>query len=779
MGYNSLWVGRYVSRLFDIPLLGRSMKPGALLVLLVLSLLSTTCSGGDGSGGGERVIFGTPVSPTEEKNLPPLSPFVSPTPTTPPPPPSPTTGLPGAEGTVDAFLNAWETGDYGTMYAWTTPSTQATIDPEAFTQRYVYAMAAAGVISITAELQSVLQQEEQAQATYGLTWHTALVGDLEAEVEMDMAFEGGHWGVVWNEGLIWPDMYGGYFMYMDYHTPVRANIYDHDGHGLAVESRLVSLGVIPGQITDEATLLNTLSTVTGLAPAEVQAKYSGQPLDWYIPIGDVTVETAQSQREALETTSGIVVKEKEARYYPAGGVAPHIVGYVGLVPAEYVSEYRAKGYRGDEWVGVAGLEAWGETILAGQPGVTLRVVTSDGRTHRTLADRKLTTSRPIYTTFQREFQEKVQEILGDRTGAIVVLDANTGAVLAMASGPGFDPNAFIIPSATIDRAAILSDLRRPLVNRATQGTYPLGSVFKIVTMAAALGAGGFTPESLYTCTGVWSELGPDAIKTDWLKGGHGTLTLVQGLERSCDTYFFHVGLALANVGFDTLPEYARGFGLGKPTGIEGVAEVGGLVPDPAWKLENHGEGWSSGDSVNLAIGQGFLTVTPLQVAQFVAAVANGGSILRPRVLDRIGAAPDGSAPEEIFEREVAGKLPVSAENLEAIRQGMEGATQRSGGTATHRFAGMSIPVAGKTGTAEAPGAISLPHSWFAGYAPSNCDELAEGCEDQIAVAVLVENAGEGSTVAAPLFRQVVEAYFGLPQTPLPPEAMLPTPTANP
>jgi penicillin-binding protein 2 len=747
-----------VSRLPHISLADKPMK-NKLFILLVLSLLTTTC-------GGQKEPSTLP--PTDEPPSPLPSPTLS--------PPTPTPELPGAESTVSAFLGAWETGDYGTMYAWTTPSTQAIITPTDLEQRYVNAMAAAGVISITAELRSVLQEGTQAQASYHLVWHTALVGDLQADATMTLAFEGGHWGVAWNEGVIWPDLFGGYFMYMDYLIPARANIYDRDGLGLAVESRLVSIGVIPGEISDETALLNTLSAVTGLPPARIQAKYAGQPADWYIAIGDVSVEAAQSYREALETTAGLVLKEKDARYYPEGGVAPHIVGYVGLIPAEQLEAYQAQGYRGDEWVGVAGLEAWGEPILTGQPGVTLRVVTPDGKTHRTLAETELVVSRPIYTTLRREFQLKLQEILGDRAGAIVVLDARSGALLAMASGPGFDPNVFIVPSAATERTALLSDLRQPLLNRATQGTYPLGSVFKIVTMAAALEAGGYTPESTYTCTGIWSELGPGAIKKDWLAGGHGTLTLVQGLERSCDPYFYHLGLALANVGFDVLPQYARAFGLGQLTGIEGVAEASGLVPDPAYKLENHGEIWTSGDSVNLAIGQGFLTVTPLQVARYVAAVANGGTLYHPWVVERIGAAPDGSAPEQVFDPQVAATLPVSAENLSAIRQGMEGATQRAGGTATYRFYNLSVLVAGKTGTAQAPGETSLPHSWFAGYAPSNCDSLPEGCETQIAVAVMIENAGEGSNVAAPIFRQVVEAFFGLPQTPLPPEALPPTPT---
>ena len=750
-----------VTGLNDISWLGRFMKNRIVLVLLLLLVLITACGDNESSS---PTLTAVPIQSTS-------TPTVA--------PPTATIEIPGAEDTVQAFLRAWEAGDYGTMYAWTTPNTQATIEPEDFTQRYVNAMTAAGVISITTELRSVLQQGAQAQANYDLVWQTALVGDLHADVTMDLAFESGHWSVDWNDGLIWPELFGGYLMYMDYHIPARANIYDRDGLGLAVESQLISIGVIPGEITDETTLLNILSAVFDLPQADIKAKYAGQPLDWYIHIGDVSIEIAQSHREALETTAGVVLREKEARYYREGGVAPHIVGYVGPIPAEQIDIYRAQGYRGDEWVGVAGLEAWGELFLAGKPGVTLRVILPDGRTHRTLVETEPILSRPIYTTWRRDFQLTVQTILGDRVGSIVVLDANSGAVLALASSPGFDPNAFIIPSAAAERTALLSDPRHPLLNRATQGTYPLGSVFKIVTMAAALEAGGYTPDSLYTCTGVWAELGPDAIKKDWLAGGHGTLTLVQGLERSCDPYFYHLGLDLANLSFDILPRYARAFGLGQPTGIEGVAEVGGLVPDPTWKLETHGESWTAGDSVNLAIGQGFLTVTPLQVARYVAAVANGGTLYRPRVIDRIGDSADGSSPEMVFEPETIGKLAISEETLGAIRQGMEGATQRAGGTATHRFYGLGIPVAGKTGTAQAPGETSLPHSWFAGYAPSNCHSLPEGCEEQIALVVMVENAGEGSSVAAPLFRQVVEAYFDLPLSPLPPEALPPTPTPEP
>ena len=731
--------------------------PKKLVLLPVIVILLITACGGGSTTTLPPMTSAAPASPLATATP------LPPTPTATPPP--------DPEGAALAFLAAYEARDYLGMYTWLVPSVQAQLDAKRFATLYQSALDTATVLTVTTQLRSALREGATAQVAFHLTWETALVGSLEADQTMTLRFEGGRWGVDWHEGLIWPDLEGGNLLYMDWVIPSRANIYDREGQGLAVDSRLVTVGVVPGEITDEQALLNTLSAVTGLTPAEIQARYAGQPADWYIPIADIPFDVSQAYRDALEQTPGLRLGEKDARYYRDGGIAPHIVGYVGPIPAERLAEYRAQGYRGDEWVGVAGLEAWGEPYLAGEHGGTLQVITPQGEVVKTLAERKGRVSRPLYTTLNREFQRQVQEILGDRTGAIVVLDPRDGSVLAMASGPSFDPNAFVAPLAGNQRTAILADPRRPLLNRATQGIYPLGSVFKIITMAAALEKGKYTPDTLYTCTGIWTGLGPGAIKKDWLEGGHGTITLVQGLERSCDPYFYDVGLALFTQDPQLLSDFARAFGLGQPTGIVGIPEVAGLVPDPRWKLENLGEGWSAGDGVNLAIGQGFLTVTPLQVARYVAAIVNGGILYRPRVIDRIGAAPDGSVPEEPFPAQAVERLPVSEETLAAIRRGMEGATQRWGGTAFHRFRGLSIPVAGKTGTAEAPGAEALPHAWFAGYAPAD--------DPQIVVVVLVENAGEGSAVAAPLFRQVVEAYFGLPLTPLPPEAIPPYATPTP
>jgi penicillin-binding protein 2 len=253
-------------------------------------------------------------------------------------------------------------------------------------------------------------------------------------------------------------------------------------------------------------------------------------------------------------------------------------------------------------------------------------------------------------------------------------------------------------------------------------------------------------------------LGADARKGCWKADGHGDITLKDALTASCDVTFYEVGMALDEVGEDVLPRYARAFGFGELTGLVGLPEDAGLVPDYQWKVNNVGEAWWVGDTVNLAIGQGYLLVTPLQVARMIAAVGNGGTLVRPYIIDRIGSGVNGE-PVQVTEPQAVGTLPLGSQHLAAIQEALLGVTTMSIGTAPYRFAGLSVPVAGKTGTAESGGPETLPHSWFAAYAPANAPEIA--------IVVVVEQIGEGSTFAAPMTRQVVEAYYGLALTPLP------------
>ncbi len=713
----------------------------------------------------------TPITPTP----PPPHPPTLPAPTLTPPPPSP-------DASAAAYLSAWEAGDYATMYARLSPASQAAVDAESFAQRYQDGLATATVLTVTTRLQSALREGDRAYVSFQLTLDTALVGTLITDTVMSLSLHEGQWWVDWDEGLIWPQLAGGNYFWMEYIIPARANVYDRAGLGLATEGTIVTVGIIPGQIADENTLLAALVSVTGLSPDEIRGRYVAAPADWKIPIADIPAEVSVDRNDLLASIPGIYRDEKAGRTYPDGGVAPHVAGWVAPMPAEQLETYRALGYRGDEWVGVSGLEAWGEEILAGLHGGVLTVVTPAGEKIATVAERPALPGRPIYTTFDRDFQKQVQQILGGRKGAIVVLDVHSGAVRALSSGPGFDSNVFVGPAGAVGRAQILADPRRPLFNRATQGTYPSASVFKIITMAAAVEEAGMDPDqTVFYCPGYWEGLGPAARKSCWKKDGHGNISLKDGLTASCDVVFYTVGQTLDGVGQAVLPRFGRGFGFGEPTGLEGVLEAGGLMPDPTWKANAIGETWGVGDTVNLSIGQGYLLVTPLQVARMMAAVANGGTLYRPYIIERIGPAIslvssfEDAVSEQVTQPQVVGTLPISPEHLAAIQEALLGVTTRPIGTAPHRFSGLSIPVAGKTGTAEVGGPDTEPHSWFAAYAPADSPEIA--------IAIIVENAGEGSTVAAPLVRQVVEAYYGLHLSPLPPQAeegyVPPTPTPTP
>jgi penicillin-binding protein 2 len=432
--------------------------------------------------------------------------------------------------------------------------------------------------------------------------------------------------------------------------------------------------------------------------------------------------------------------------YNEGDLAAHLVGHLGAIPPDDLADWQLQGYRGDELVGRTGVEAWGESYLAGRRGGQLVTLNRQNEEVAQVAQADPQPGRSIYLTIDKALQAEAERILNQRPGAIVVLEANTGFVLAMAGYPRFDPNLFATGIDQETWNTLNTDPNRPFIGRGTQGTYPPGSVFKIVTMAVGMEKLDLTANTTFFCTGTWDRLGDQFIKTCWLKTGHGRINLQDGLTQSCDSVFYDVGLALQNAGPQILPDMARAFGLGTVTGIAGVEETPGLVPDPAWKLMEQGVSWFPGDSVNLAIGQGYLLTTPLQIASLLAAVGNGGTLYRPQLIHRI-SEPTGS--DQISQPEVLARLPVDPEHLTVIRIGLEGVVSGARGTARKAFEGATFTAAGKTGTAET--GQEEPHAWFAGYAPAD--------SPQVAIAVVVEHAGEGSKAAAPLFRQVVEAYF--------------------
>ena len=693
----------------------------------------------------------------------------------------PPTAIPsGSEGVGLAFFKAWENQDYLGMYSLLTPQSQALIDAQSFAARYQEALATATVRTIHIQPISARQDGDQAEIGVRVTWETTLVGDILREQTAQMRYSGDRWGIVWSEGLILPELEGGFRLAMDYRVPARANIYDVDGLGLAFQGTAITLGVVPGRMGDEDALLDLLSDLLNRPVVDIRAIYATALPDWFVPVGDVASDRVQENLAALAPfldEGSLVTEERLTRLYTPTGVAPHIVGYTGPVPAETSDAYRAAGYRGDEYVGVSGLEAWGESYLRGQPGGVLWVVSSSGDYITQVQESAPRQARSIYTTLSRDFQAAVETALAEAltthpltpNGAVVVLDVNSGAVLAMASFPDFHPRIFDAgrPTAAVELGRVLNDPGRPLLNRAAQGEYPAGSVFKIITASAGLFTGIYTADTRYFCTGVWTGLGEDFVKYDWLEGGHGSLNLVQGLTRSCNPYFYELGLNLNIFDSYALPNMARAYGLGTATGIEGIPEASGLIPDPDWKINQLGEGWVPGDTVNMAIGQGFVLVTPLQIAGMAAAVANGGTLYQPTLINRIGAG--GGAPEEAWPVRAVAQLPLTPEQLAIIQTSLNDVTSGPSGTAAFQMQGLRVPTAGKTGTAENAGGTS--HAWFTGYAPAGPFTTAGGAvitTPEIAIAVIAENAGEGSAVAAPIFRRIVELYYGItPLTPYP------------
>lgn len=696
------------------------------------------------------------LTPFEETQAVPTGTEVPPTLT-----PSPTP-IPDPETTVRAYLEAWKAEQYEGMYALLTAVSQDAISLEDFIARYTSVANQAALSGVDYEILSALVKgSASAQASYRITWQSVLVGDIQRETVMNLSLEAGGWRVQWVDDLLLPELANGNYLWMDRHIPTRGNIYDRNGNIMVAFTEAVSIGIVPGQINPEVEsgLLNELSWLVGMSPQAIEQLYADYPpgVDWYLPLGEATLDQVEQRYDVSNgyNDRGLLMYPYSSRFYFQNGIAPHTIGYVSRIQAEEADEYLRAGYSIDEKVGRQGIERWGEQYLSGQRGGTLYVVSPTNEIVTVLADVDAQPAQEIYTTIESNLQQDIQTMLLKYRGAVVVMELDTGRVLAMVSSPDFDPNAF--EPANYNYSFQINEIYgqysgQPLLNRAARGQYPLGSVFKIITMAAGLESGLYTPQTSYYCAYEFNEVAGIPPRYDWTwehfqEDGEtqpsGTLTLPEGLMRSCNPYFWHIGLDLYRQGLTTaVADMARGFGLGAPTGIEGVREEVGNIPEPAEEV----------DAINQAIGQGNTMVTPLQVAQFIAAIGNGGNLYQPQLIEKI-APPDGE-PTFLFEPIITGSLPISPETLAVIQDAMIDVVSNRRGTAWLPLGSYSqtYPMAGKTGTAES--GSGEPHAWFAGYT-----RVGRADRPDIAIVVIAENAGEGSEVAAPIFRGVVQSYF--------------------
>ncbi len=652
-----------------------------------------------------------------------------------------------AQSAAERFLSAWQAEDYVGMYSELSLLSQDATSQESFEEVYHQVANALTLKSIDYQVLSAMAGEHYAEVALKTTLSTRLFGDLSRELVMGLERENDAWGVQWGQGLILPELDEGNSLEFIAQVPSRGRIFDQYGAPLAAYENAISIGLVPGEILPEQTdqIYETLSTMSSYDPQTLAAMVDRTPDDWYLPVVTLAQADAAPYLEALQGLSGIQLNEFRSRFYVDGGVAPHALGYLLYIPEEELEDYLRLGYRQDERIGASGLEATYESELSGQRGGTLYLKDSEGQIISLIASSEPVPGESLFTTLDKKLQAQIQDSLGDLRAAVVVMEVDTGRILSLVSNPDFDPNAFDM--AEIDRSLMESyftDEDQPLFNRATQGQYPLGSVFKTISMAAALETGVYSIySSIYCGHSLW--VCDRATLYDWTlaygTSASGQLSLPEGLMRSCNPWFYTIGETLYESELpDALTNMAYGFGLGIETGIE-IPEASGNIPLTASTcLEN----------AQMAIGQGEILVTPVQVATFFAALANGGTLYQPTLVEKIESS-SGDVTYE-FEPVSKGNLPISSETLSEVREALRLVVEEPRGTGYWAMGDLQIPVSGKTGTAQTPTGNS--HAWFAGYSRQNDPERPD-----IAVVVLIENGGEGSAMAAPVFRRVISLYF--------------------
>lgn len=518
----------------------------------------------------------------------------------------------------------------------------------------------------------------------------------------------------------------------------------------------------------------------GLREMVIQAIANGAYYSPLVVRRDVERDTALLIAQERIGLPGVSVAVDARREYPYGPLVSQLVGYLLPVPAEREEEYKARGYDpATDRVGMASIEYTYEDVLRGQKGKRLIEEDVLGRLIRVVEEQAMPVpGNNVYLTLDLDLQRAVEEALRrgmanarSPRGVAIVMNPQTGEILAMVSLPTYDNNLFTDGISAADWQRLSEDPHRPLVNHAIADHLQPGSTFKVIVAAAALQEGILTARTRLNCPGTIvipnkyypNDPGQATPFYCWHRAGHNYLDVVSGIANSCNIFFYKIGGGyepdrFEGLGPGRMARYARMFGFGRPTGVELTGESSGHVPDPTWKRLTYGESWSTGDTYNFSIGEGFLEVTPLQMLNAVNVIANGGTLYRPRIVHRVTDAYGNVIRP--FAPEISATLPISPEYRSLIQQGMEEAV--ASGTA-RRAKIEGIRIAGKTGTAQycddiaresgicRPGYAQPTHAWFVAYAPVE--------QPEISVIVFLYNGGEGSIVAAPVAREILEYYF--------------------
>ncbi|MFQ5513822.1 MAG: penicillin-binding protein 2 [Myxococcota bacterium] len=544
----------------------------------------------------------------------------------------------------------------------------------------------------------------------------------------------------------------------------RGMILDRNGTILVDSRPSFDVLVVPHEIGDAEWTLARLARLMG-EPEEGLLERYGRPqgrarfqaLSLARDLGRDRFIRVEARRWALR---GVLTQVIPLRDYRFGDSAAHVLGRLGEIGPDQLRRREYQGYRRGDVVGRGGIEELLDRVLRGRDGGRNVLVDARGRELEQLGEVAPQPGRNVWLTLDHRLQQVAEAALdeAERAGAVVALDPRNGEVRVLASRPAFDPNHFASGVGHEEWAALRGDPRKPLHNRATRGQYPPGSTYKVVTLLAGLEEGVVRAGFEVRCAGSF-RLGRRRYRC-WRAGGHGLVDAHRALVESCDVFFYKLGL---EVGVDRLAKYARALGLGAPTGIELEGERSGLVPTREWKRRRFGEPWLEGETVSLAIGQGFNLWTPLQLAQAYATIAMGGRRLRPHLVQRI-EDPEGGLLHETRPQELPA-ASLSAASLSFVQRALRGvvADEHGTGYAMRRLPG-GVEAAGKTGTAQVIGLgregggddDEIPlryrdHAWFVTYLPASAPRLV--------VAVLVEHGGHGASAAAPIAARVARAFL--------------------
>ncbi len=528
----------------------------------------------------------------------------------------------------------------------------------------------------------------------------------------------------------------------------RGIIYDRNGIPLVKNSPYFSASLIPENL--EKLDVPYLAEVLNMDANEVYSKLNGKRLSPFEPLkikeGLTFAEIAKIEAKRSDIP-GLIIDIDMSREYLFGDLGAHVIGYLGRISPAQSKDPEFKNIPPEAFIGQWGAELLFDKSLRGTPGERIIEVDALGREIRLISEKPPLKGDDLTLSIDINLQKAAEDAFTGKSGALVALKTDTGEVLGLVSRPSFDPNQFARGISYKQWVDLNQDKKVPMLNRALQSHYPPGSTFKIVTAIAALSEGVVTPNTKVECRGGITYGGRQF--GCWKKGGHGIVSLHKAMVESCDVYFYELG---KRVGINKIAEYSRIFGLDEITGLPLVKERSGLVPDTKWKYEKKKQPWYMGETFHVSIGQGYLLTTPIQMAQLISAVTNGGIIFKPTII-KLEIPP-----------EPVKKAEIEPEILELIKKSLYGVVNEEGGTGIGAKS-TAVLIGGKTGTAQVVGIRKdskyLPerfrdHAWFVAYAPTD--------KPEVALCAFVEHGGQGGRVAAPIAKQAIEAYINRPIT---------------